>query len=115
MQAPSISSESPANVVIKVGTNVVTRAVDYPDRGRRLDYNNLFDLASEISDVMADAGNRVILVTPALLRLAENQASCWNSNSGNRRAMSVGQTRLLHVWKTFSALQHILTSLPSIW
>ncbi len=104
MQAPSISSESPANVVIKVGTNVVTRAVDYPDRGRRLDYNNLFDLASEISDVMADTGNRVILVSSGAVAAGREKIKLPAGTPkipGKQAHAGVGQTRLLHVWENF--------------
>lgn len=102
-------------IVVKVGTNVVTRKHETSDRPS-LDVNLLRDLAKEISKFIEENHRRVILVSSGAVAAGREvmklEASVGKTTAGKQAFASVGQPRLMAEYeKAFLvATPHRITS-----
>lgn len=89
-------------IVIKVGTNVVTRPHEGSNRPR-LDVNLMRDLAGEISAIMELTGRRVILVSSGAVAAGREvitlDSEIERTTGGKQALASVGQPRLMREYE----------------
>ena len=96
-------------VVVKVGSNVVTRAVEDKDRKTRIDRNVMENVAQDISRVMQELGHKVILVSSGAVAAGREHIVMpdgIDSITKKQALAAVGQPVLMNEWARFFATAH---------
>jgi len=96
-------------VVVKVGSNVVTRSVEDTDRKTRIDRNVMENIAQDISTVMNGKGHKVILVSSGAVAAGREHIVMPENIDpiAKKQALAaVGQPVLMQEWARFFSTAH---------